>query len=305
MNYNNKKFRRLAALLCAVTVTSFASCGVGMSDDGGSDNDTNRGSAPAQSGAVVDPAPPSPLTDDTVRTTMSEDTVKPVQGAALSCEKQGYGQGVQMDGHNRPLGALDFNARYGKYSATAIDEKNKKITLTFDQGYENGYTEKILDTLKEKKVHAVFFVLQDYAEKNPELVQRMIDEGHTVGNHSVTHRSMPDLSAEECEQEVRGLQKYIKENFGYLPTLFRPPMGEFSEQSLSVTEQCGCETMMWSFAYADWDVDNQPDPAESKEKLTEAAHEGAIYLLHSVSQTNTEILGDVIDGIREKGFEFN
>lgn len=241
---------------------------------------------------------------ETARTTMDSAAVEPVQGGALSTEKHGYGQGVQLDDKNRPTGALDFNANYGKYGATALREDKKNILLTFDQGYENGYTAQILDTLKEKKVKAVFFLLQDYAERNPELVQRMIDEGHIVGNHSVSHYSMPDLSAEECRQEIEGLQEYMKQNFGVTMKLFRPPMGEFSEQSLSVTKDCGLSTMLWSFAYADWDVNAQPDPAQAKEKLIGAAHEGAIYLLHSVSQTNAEVLGEVIDGIRDEGFEF-
>lgn len=241
---------------------------------------------------------------ETARTTMDSAAVEPVQGGALSTEKHGYGQGVQLDDKNRPTGALDFNANYGKYGATALREDKKNILLTFDQGYENGYTAQILDTLKEKKVKAVFFLLQDYAERNPELVQRMIDEGHIVGNHSVSHYSMPDLSVEECRQEIEGLQEYMKQNFGVTMKLFRPPMGEFSEQSLSVTKDCGLSTMLWSFAYADWDVNAQPDPAQAKEKLIGAAHEGAIYLLHSVSQTNAEVLDEVIDGIRDEGFEF-
>ncbi len=225
--------------------------------------------------------------------------------SGLSREKNGYGQGVQTDNQNRTTGALDFNNRYGELNARAINEDSEKITLTFDQGYENGYTEQILDTLKDKKVKAVFFLLQDYAEKNPELVQRMIDEGHTVGNHSVHHYSMPDLDQASCESEIMDFHKYMQENYDCDMTLFRPPMGEFSEFSLGVTANCGYSTMLWSFAYADWDVDDQPDKEQAQEKLIAAAHPGAIYLLHSVSQTNAEILGDVIDGIRAEGFEFN
>lgn len=225
--------------------------------------------------------------------------------SGLSREKKGYGQGVQTDNRNRTMGALDFNSRYGELNATAIDEDSEKITLTFDQGYENGYTAEILDTLKEKKVKAIFFLLQDYAEKNPELVKRMIDEGHIVGNHSVHHYSMPGLDQSSCESEIMDFHKYMQENYDCNMTLFRPPMGEFSEFSLGVTANCGYSTMLWSFAYADWDVDNQPDKAQATEKLISAAHPGAIYLLHSVSQTNAEILGEVIDGIRDEGFEFN
>lgn len=224
--------------------------------------------------------------------------------ATLSHEKNGYGQGLQLDDRNRPQGALDFNAKYGKYNAKAINDEKGTITLTFDQGYENGYTSVILDTLKEKNVKATFFVLQDYAERNPELVQRMIDEGHIVGNHSVTHRSMPELTEEECENEIKGLHEYIKEKFNYEMTMFRPPMGEFSEFSLAVTQKCGYETELWSFAYADWDVNAQPSEQEALKKLTASLHDGAIYLLHSVSPVNAKILPDFIDAALEAGYKF-
>ena len=235
---------------------------------------------------------------------MSAQTVRD-DPALLSSDQHGYGQGVLTDEQNRTLGALEFNKTYGKYDAAAINEDDDKITLTFDQGYENGYTAQILDTLKEKKVKAVFFLVQDYAERNPGLVKRMIDEGHTVANHSVHHYSMPSLDTETARHEIIDFHEYMKEHFGVEMNMFRPPMGEFSEQSLAVTKKCGYKTVLWSFAYADWDVDKQPEQSQAKEKLINAAHPGAIYLLHSVSATNAAILGDVIDGIRENGFEFN
>ncbi len=222
----------------------------------------------------------------------------------------GYGQGVIVDKENIPQGAVDFNERYSKYNAIAMaktdtDKKNKKaIYLTFDQGYENGYTSKILDILKKKKVKATFFILQDYAERNPELVKRMIKEGHTVGNHSVSHPSMPKISIEEAKQEIMGLHNYIKEKFGYEMKEFRPPRGEFSERILQLINECGYKTVMWSFAYEDWDVDNQPDETKALEKVTNAKHNGAIYLLHSVSETNTKILGRVIDNLKKDGYSF-
>lgn len=222
----------------------------------------------------------------------------------LSHEKHGYGQGVNVDDKNRPTGALDLNAQYGSYDALAINENDKRIELTFDQGYENGYTEKILDTLKEKNVRATFFLVGDYAEKNPELIKRMIEDGHKIGNHTQTHPSMPDLTAEQISSEIGELHDYIKKHYGYEMNELRPPMGEYSEFSLSQTQKAGYTTKLWSFAYKDWLTDDQPDPAYAKEKLIGGAHEGAIYLLHSVSKTNAEVLGDVIDGIRENGFEF-
>lgn len=222
----------------------------------------------------------------------------------LSRTKIGYGSGVQTDEKNRTTGALDFNNRYSQFNATAINTDDKKLTLTFDQGYENGYTAKILDVLKEKNVKAVFFLLKDYAEKNTELVRRMIDEGHIIGNHSVHHYSMPTLDDDTCKNEITQMHDYVKKTFGYEMTLFRPPMGEFSEASLNTTKECGYKTVMWSFAYADWDTNDQPDEQQSLKKLVDSAHEGAVYLLHSVSKTNAAILSDAIDRIRAKGFVF-
>ncbi len=233
------------------------------------------------------------------------DFLENVNNVGLSTEKHGYGQGVIVDGENRPVGATDFNAVYSQYGAYALKETDEKVIyLTFDQGYENGYTAAILDTLKEKGVKATFFVVGDYAKRNEELVKRMIDEGHTVGNHSMSHYSMPDLSQAECFDEINSLHEYVKEHYGYEMKLFRPPMGEFSEASLEYTKECGYETVLWSFAYADWDVNKQPDLAQAMEKIVSAAHGGAVYLLHSVSQTNAEILGDVIDRLTEQGYTF-
>ncbi len=253
--------------------------------------------AAALSGCSVTVAPES-------RSEQAMNVLEQTQKQDLSHTKIGYGSGTQTDDKNRTTGALDFNRRYGDLNAAAINENEKKITLTFDQGYENGYTAKILDTLKEKKVRAVFFLVKDYAEKNPELVKRMIDEGHIIGNHSVHHYSMPTLDEKKCRSEIMDMHEYVKENFGCEMELFRPPMGEFSQYSLSVTRDCGYKTLMWSFAYADWDTNNQPQPEAALKRVTSAAHEGAIYLLHSVSKTNAEILPKAIDEIRNKGFEF-
>ena len=174
--------------------------------------------------------------------------------------------------------------------------------LSFDEGYENGYTTQILDVLKEKGVTAVFFVTMDYVRSQPELVQRMIDEGHVIGNHSVNHKSMPTLTTQECIDEIWGLHEYMVENFGYNMTLFRPPEGSYSEATLKIASMLGYKTMLWSFAYADWSVDNQPDISEAYDKVTGKTHGGAIYLLHAVSSTNTAILGDVIDYWQDSGY---
>ncbi|MEG0691605.1 MAG: polysaccharide deacetylase family protein [Oscillospiraceae bacterium] len=249
-------------------------------------------------------------------TTSSEDETKPtvatpiqVDGitindvSQLENKKKGWGQGKQVDKANRPLTCNEYQVKYAEYDAMFImPDDEKKMYLTFDEGYENGYTATILDTLKEKNCPAVFFLTMPYVKQNPELIKRMIDEGHVVGNHSVHHKSTPTLTVEEQVKEIVELHNYIVENFNYQMTLFRPPMGEWSTQTLSVTKQLGYKTVFWSYAYLDYDVNNQMGVAKAFPRVTNAAHNGAIYLLHAVSKDNTEMLGDVVDTFREKGY---
>lgn len=216
--------------------------------------------------------------------------------------KIGYGQGMAVDAQNRPVDAAAFNSRYGDLDAFALSEDDKRIIITFDQGYENGYTEKILDTLKEKNVKAIFFLTGDYAKKETALVKRMIDEGHVLGNHGMTHASLPTLSEAEAEKEIMSLHDFVMNNYGYQMQYFRCPCGEYSEQSLETIQKCGYKTLFWSFAYVDWKTDSQPDPADGLKKLKESAHGGEILLLHSVSSTNAEILGQAIDEFRAQGY---
>lgn len=229
------------------------------------------------------------------------------QNASLSSysnRKMCWGQGYNCNDQNQPLSCLDYNQKYGQHGAVFLSEKDS-ICLTFDEGYENGYTASILDTLGQKNVKAVFFVTYDYVSRNPELVRRMIDEGHVVGNHSWGHPSMPDLSAEQQAEQITKLHDYVKENFGYTMTLFRAPKGEFSEQSLEVTKSLGYTSVFWSFAYYDYNVNDQPTAQKAFDRVTKAAHNGAIYLLHAVSSTNDAILGDVIDELQGKGYTFS
>lgn len=224
----------------------------------------------------------------------------------LSTESLGWGQGVHFDELNRPVGSLNYQDKYGKYQAYFIGENNPVIYLTFDEGYEYGCSNEILDVLKEKGVKAVFFITQSYAKNNPDLVRRMIDEGHKLGNHSVTHPSqgLPSQTIEQQKEEIMGCHNYIKDNFGYEMNLFRYPAGKFSEQSLAIVNNCNYKSLFWSFAYLDYDVNNQPNEAESLQKLVDRLHPGAIYLLHAESVTNTHILGSLIDKGREMGYSF-
>jgi len=232
---------------------------------------------------------------------MAQGTLPP-DISSLDGTLYGYGQGRELDGQNKPLGALRFNSEYSVYDAYAMLDNNSEIYLTFDQGYENGYTTPILDTLKEKNVRAVFFLTGDYAKRNRELVIRMIEEGHIIGNHGMTHASLPKLSLPDAEKDIMDLHGYIKTEYGCEMTLFRPSCGEYSERILALCQKLGYKTLLWSFAYEDWNVNSQPNTKAAFDRMTEAAHGGGIYLLHSVSSTNAEILGDVIDNMRVQGF---
>ncbi len=217
--------------------------------------------------------------------------------------KVAYGMGVDVDSMNRPLGAIQAQEEYGDMGGLFIgDSANKQIWLTFDEGYENGCTAGILDTLKEKNVRAVFFVTYDYCKRNPELVKRMIAEGHTVGNHTWSHPSLPECSPDELYSELSLLHEYVRDEFGYDMYVMRPPKGEFSQRVLACAKELGYTTVLWSFAYPDWDVNNQPDPEQAFQKITGKSHNGAVYLLHAVSETNAAILGRVIDYWRDNGF---
>ncbi len=214
----------------------------------------------------------------------------------------GYGQGTQTDANHVPLGALDFNAQYGQYGACATTPDTSRIILTFDQGYENGYTAGILDTLKEKHATAIFFLTGDYAQREPELVRRMIAEGHMLGNHGMTHASLPNLNRDAQIEEISSLHDYVIEKYGYTMQYFRCPCGEYSAEALETAQSLGYKTLFWSGAHVDWLTNEQPDPAAALDKLTAQAHGGEILLLHSVSSTNAQILGDLIDSFREMGY---
>ena len=220
----------------------------------------------------------------------------------LPAAAAGYGQGTARDAQNRPTGALEFQAQYGSDGAYALTPDESRVILTFDQGYENGYTAAILDTLKEKNATAIFFLTGDYAKREPELVARMIREGHMLGNHGMTHAALPALDDAALETEIMSLHDYMLAQYRYEMQYFRPPCGEYDARALRKVHDLGYKTVFWSMAYVDWNPDAQPEPAAALSQLTDAAHGGAIYLLHSVSSTNAGILGELIDMIRAKGY---
>lgn len=183
-----------------------------------------------------------------------------------------------------------------------IPTENKVVYLTFDEGYEyNNNTSQILDTLRDKGVKATFFITGSYLDNNPDLVNRMVEEGHLVGNHTILHyRAAPTL--ESNQQTYIDDVVALNQKDSRISMFHRPPEGGYSERSLALLNSLGYKTVFWSFAYKDWLTDNQPDPKEALELILNNIHPGSILLLHPVSNTNTQILGEVIDGIRGQGY---
>lgn len=194
-----------------------------------------------------------------------------------------------------------------KYDAHFVgDESEKVIYLTFDAGYENGNTEKILDALKKHNAPAAFFLVGNYIDRSPELVKRMVDDGHVVGNHTLSH---PDMSAIESEEkflaEISGLEEKYKNLCGAeMKKFYRPPQGKFSERNLEMAQKLGYKTIFWSLAYVDWYDDKQPSPSSAMKTLTSRIHPGAVVLLHSTSKTNGEILDELLTKWEEMGYTF-
>ena len=196
--------------------------------------------------------------------------------------------------------------RLRELGAAYLDPDGGKVLyLTFDAGYENGYTAGILDVLKEREVSAAFFLVGDYLERNPDLVRRMTAEGHIVGNHTLSHPDMTGLDEAAFEGELRGMEQLYEEVTGQtLPKFYRPPQGLYSEDDLKKAKAMGYKTVFWSLAYADWDNANQPNPDEAVEKLTGRLHDGAVILLHATSKTNAEILDRLITQWQSMGYRF-
>lgn len=208
------------------------------------------------------------------------------------------------DNHEKPGCQEDFDiTQYQAYYTVPVSEK--KIYITFDCGYENGYTADILDTLKEEQVPAAFFVTQTFIRDNVELAKRMKEEGHLVCNHTVTHPCMPEKSISQQRDELLKCEQFMKEATGYeMDLFFRPPKGEYSQRTLQMAKDLGYTTIFWSMAYLDYDVNNQPSSAHVVEHFTKYYHPGAIPLLHNVSVANRDALKQVIQNLKKEGYSF-
>jgi len=210
---------------------------------------------------------------------------------------------------NGQLPSIDqegFKAIVSKHQAIFLGDTTKKeIFLTFDNGYENGYTAKVLDVLKEKKVPAIFFVTGHYVKDQPELLKRMAKEGHLIGNHSWSHPDMTRITDDRIKDELEKVKAAVAQVAGQQEMSFlRPPRGIFSERTLAVSKQLGYTNVFWSVAYKDWDTKAQKGWQYAYDKVMAQLHPGAVILLHSVSRDNAEALGKIIDDARKQGYEF-
>ena len=199
------------------------------------------------------------------------------------------------------------SAQLQQYDAAFLGDPGEKVIyLTFDAGYENGSTEKILDTLKKHQVPAAFFLVGNYIQQNADLVRRMAQEGHIVGNHTMHHPDMSKISDKAAfEKELSALEDLYKEVTGEeLPKYYRPPQGNYSEENLKMAKELGYKTVFWSLAYVDWNNDKQPTKEQAFSKLLPRIHNGAVVLLHSTSSTNAEILDELLTKWKEMGYRF-
>ena len=259
----------------------------------------------ASGGSMINEADKQPQPTQAVTEVPTEQPpqIPQVDFSQLSTKVKGWGF-VRKKGSapEVPVAQQEELQKYGGYYLG--DTENKEIYLTFDEGYENGYTAKILDVLQAKNVPAAFFVTGPYLEGQRDLVQRMIDEGHIVGNHTVHHPNLGESDDEKIKSELNGLNEKCEEIYGVTMTYMRPPEGAYSERSLAVTQSLGYKTVLWSHAYKDWDVNLQLGTENAVNQVVPYFHNGEILLLHAVSKDNAEALPMIIDKAEEEGYVF-
>ena len=214
--------------------------------------------------------------------------------------------GLHFSGEGQPPQGTEDAQRLKKLDGAYMGDPTQKVLyLTFDAGYENGNTEKILDILKKHQVPAAFFLVGNYMEKNKDLVRRMVEEGHIVGNHTMHHTDMRKKDQAGYAKELKDLEELFREITGKeMPKYYRPPQGLYSQENLEFAQKMGYKTVFWSLAYADWDNSKQPTKEYAFSKLLPRIHNGAVLLLHSTSKTNAEILEELLTRYKEMGYTF-
>ena len=233
-------------------------------------------------------------------------TLSPTKETSASVQSASWGLSFQEEG-KRPAGnaTIDDLKQYNAYYASDTDEKI--LYLTFDAGYENGNTPAILEALKKHQAPAVFFAVGNFIKDNPDLIKRMITEGHIVGNHTMTHPDMSQISSmESFQKELEGVEElYTSETGEPMTKFYRPPRGVYSTENLSMAKELGYSTFFWSLAYVDWIQEQQPSKEEAFQKLIPRIHPGAIVLLHNTSSTNAAILDELLTKWEEMGYQFH
>ena len=233
-------------------------------------------------------------------------TLSPTKETSASVQSASWGLSFQEEG-KRPAGnaTIDDLKQYNAYYASDTDEKI--LYLTFDAGYENGNTPASLEALKKHQAPAVFFAVGNFIKDNPDLIKRMITEGHIVGNHTMTHPDMSQISSmESFQKELEGVEELYTSVTGEPMTKFyRPPRGVYSTENLSMAKELGYSTFFWSLAYVDWIQEQQPSKEEAFQKLIPRIHPGAIVLLHNTSSTNAAILDELLTRWEEMGYQFH
>lgn len=228
------------------------------------------------------------------------------QKTSSAAQSTGWGLSFQEEG-KRPAGnaSIDDLKQYNAYYASDTDQKI--IYLTFDAGYENGNTPAILDALKKHQAPAVFFVVGNFIKDNPDLIRRILADDHIIGNHTMTHPDLPQISSMDAfQKELQDVEELYTSLTGEAMTKFyRPPRGIYSTENLSMAKELGYSTFFWSLAYVDWIQDQQPSREEAFQKLLTRIHPGAIVLLHNTSSTNAEILDELLTKWEEMGYEFH
>lgn len=248
----------------------------------------------------------SPYTGMELLPQVSFEVPDPENARNLPTEKIEHSYGIARNGvvHNNSAQAQKF-FESKNYKALCYDTSGEKVLyLTFDCGWENGYTEKVLDILEEKDVPAAFFCTLEHIEEEPELIGRMINDGHIIGNHSNKHKNFAEISRSEMADEILACDNYLRKNFGYTSPFFRFPEGAYNENALDLVQSMGYTSVFWSCSYADWDVENTKGAEYAFETVTSRLHPGAVILLHSVSPDNAAALGDIIEYARANGYEF-
>lgn len=228
-----------------------------------------------------------------------------VMSDAVMIESQDWGLGFSEEG--QPPTGMATPEALKEYQAYFLgDTSQKKLYLTFDAGYENGNTEPILDALRKHNVKATFFVVGHYLETAPDLIRKMVEEGHTVGNHTYHHYDMSKISDKEnFTEEIRSVEEKYQEITGMKMTkYYRPPQGKYSQDNLEMAKELGYHTFFWSLAYVDWKQDAQPSREEAFSKLMSRLHPGAIVLLHNTSDTNARILDELLTKWESEGYTF-